>query len=141
MACPSLPTCGLGLAESERMLPALIDRIEQLGGELGLGGEEIIIRSTGCPNGCARPYNCDVGLVGRAKDQYTLFLGGRLLGNRLNFMYKDYVPAENVVEELVPVFVYFKQAREPGESLGDFCHRIGLAGLLAFADQFQTPAA
>ena len=70
MACPALPTCGLALAESERMLPGLIDRIEKLGGELGLGGEEIIIRSTGCPNGCARPYMAEIAFVGKAPGRY-----------------------------------------------------------------------
>ena len=80
---------------------------------------------TGCPNGCARPYNCDVGLVGKAPRQIHVFLGGRLLGDRMNFIYKDIVPEEEVVPTLVPVFAYFKHAREPDETLGDFCHRKG----------------
>jgi sulfite reductase (NADPH) hemoprotein beta-component len=134
MACPSMPTCGLGLAESERALPGIINRIEKLTAELGLASEEIIIRSTGCPNGCARPYNCDVGLVGKARGKYTLFLGGRLLGDRLNFIYKDMVPEEDVAATLAPVFAYFKQAREPNETLGDFCLRKGTEDLAAYAE-------
>ena len=89
MACPSLPTCGLGLAESERMLPGLIDRIEKLCGELGLGGEEIIIRSTGCPNGCARPYMAEIAFVGKAPGRYQVWLGGNAAGTRLNRVWKD----------------------------------------------------
>src|SRR5690606_29144480 len=91
MACPALPTCGLALAESERMLPGLIDRIEKLGGELGLGGEEIIIRSTGCPNGCARPYMAEIAFVGKAPGRYQIWLGGNEAGTRLNRAYKDTV--------------------------------------------------
>jgi sulfite reductase (ferredoxin) len=135
MACVAWPTCGLSITESERALPGMMDKMEVELAKLGLSDERFTVRMTGCPNGCARPYNSDIGLVGRAKDQYTIFLGGRLLGDRLNFEYKDYVPGESVVDELVPVFTYFKQSREPGESLGDFCHRIGVDGLLAFANQ------
>jgi len=86
---------------------------------------------TGCPNGCARPYNPDVGLVGRAKGKYTLYLGGRLLGNRLAFLHRDMVPAEEVVPSLVTVFEYFRQDRQQGETFGDFCHRKGNEDLLA----------
>jgi sulfite reductase (ferredoxin) len=86
---------------------------------------------TGCPNGCARPYNCDIGLVGKTKDKYTIFLGGRLLGDRLNFVFKDLVPTDDVVPTLVPVLRYFKESRQNGEPLGDFCHRIGKEALAA----------
>ncbi len=142
MACVAWPTCGLSITESERALPGMMDELEVELAKLGLAEERFTVRMTGCPNGCARPYNCDIGLVGRAKDQYTIFVGGRLLGDRLNFQYKDNVKAGDVISELVPVLVYYKQAREPGESLGDFCHRIGQAGLLAFANQYQAmPAA
>ena len=91
---------------------------------------------TGCPNGCARPYNSDVGLVGKTANKYTLFLGGRLLGNRLNFIYKDLVPTEEVVATLVPVFAFFKAARNEGETFGDFCHRQGQEAISAWAEAF-----
>ena len=91
MACPSLPTCGLGLAESERMLPGLIDRIEKLLAEVGLAGEEIIIRSTGCPNGCARPYMAEIAFVGKAPGRYQVWLGGDVAGTRLNRVWKDVI--------------------------------------------------
>ncbi len=134
MACVAWPTCGLSITESERALPGLIDQIEAELARLGLSQEKFTIRMTGCPNGCARPYNCDVGLVGKARGKYTLFLGGRLLGDRLNFIYKDMVPEEDVAATLAPVFAYFKQAREPNETLGDFCLRKGTEDLAAYAE-------
>ncbi len=136
MACVALPTCGLAVTESERALPGLIDQIEVELARLGLSAERFTIRMTGCPNGCVRPYNCDIGLVGKTAGKYTLFLGGRLLGDRLNFLYKDLVPAEQVCQTLMPVFTYFKQDRQPGETLGDFCLRKGAEDLLAFSDRY-----
>jgi sulfite reductase (ferredoxin) len=134
MACVAWPTCGLSITESERALPGIIDQVEAELARLGLAHEKFTIRMTGCPNGCARPYNCDVGLVGKARGKYTVFLGGRLLGDRLNFVYKDMVPEEEVAATLAPVFAYFKHAREPNETLGDFCLRKGAEDLAAFAD-------
>jgi sulfite reductase (ferredoxin) len=134
MACVAWPTCGLSITESERALPGLIDQIETELARLGLSQEKFTVRMTGCPNGCARPYNCDVGLVGKARGKYTVLLGGRLLGDRLNFVYKDMVPEEEVSATLAPVFAYFKHAREHGETLGDFCQRKGAADLAAWAD-------
>jgi len=134
MACPALPTCGLAVAESERILPTLMDRMEAELQKLGLENEVFTTRMTGCPNGCARPYNADIGLVGKTKDKYTIFLGGRVLGDRLNFIFKDLVPTEEVVPALVPVFRYFKESRQPNESFGDFCHRVGKDELLAYCN-------
>jgi sulfite reductase (ferredoxin) len=140
MACVALPTCGLAVAESERALPPMIDQLEVELARLGLSNERFTLRMTGCPNGCARPYNCDIGLVGKTADKYTILLGGRLLGDRLNFLYKDLVPTEEVVHTLVPVLAYFNQDRLPGETLGDFCHRTGAADLASFAEQFAAVA-
>ena len=126
MACPSLPTCGLGLAESERMLPALLDRIEKLGGEIGLGGEEIVIRSTGCPNGCARPYMAEIAFVGKAPGRYQLWLGGNAAGTRLNQVFRETVKDSDIEAELRPVLTRWKNERLPGERFGDFCSRIVL---------------
>ncbi len=131
MACVAWPTCGLSITEAERALPGLVDRLEVELQKLGLDQQEFTLRMTGCPNGCARPYNADVGIVGKAKDKYTLFLGGHKLGTRLNYIYKDLVPADEVVNELVAVLQCFKQARLNGETLGDFCHRWGKDELLA----------
>jgi sulfite reductase (ferredoxin) len=134
MACPALPTCGLAITESERVLPSMVDQLEQELAKLDLDREVFTMRMTGCPNGCARPYNSDIGLVGKTASKYTVFLGGRVMGDRLNFIYKDLVPEAEVIPVLVPVFRYFKEARENDESFGDFCHRQGLENLLAHCD-------
>lgn len=102
MACPALPTCGLALAESERVMPDVITRIEQLLAEIGLAGEEIIIRMTGCPNGCARPYTAELALVGRAPGKYQLYLGGNESSTRLGRLYKESVKNEDRRRNCVP---------------------------------------
>jgi sulfite reductase (ferredoxin) len=135
MACVAWPTCGLSITEAERALPGIIDQVEAELARLGLSHERFTIRMTGCPNGCARPYNCDVGLVGKTRGKYTIYLGGRVLGDRLNFLYKDMVPEDEVAQVLAPVFAYFKHARVSGETLGDFCQRKGAADLAAWAEE------
>ncbi len=149
MACPALPTCGLAVTEAERALPGVLDELEVELARLGLEGERFTVRMTGCPNGCARPYNADIGLVGRSAHvqpdgtpgpgTYTIFLGGRTLGDRLNVQFKDYVPYDRVVAELIPVFVRFKAERLPGETLGDFCDRIGVEELAGSASPELSP--
>ena len=123
MACPSLPTCGLGLAESERMLPGMIDRIEKLCDEVGLTNEEIIIRSTGCPNGCARPYMAELAFVGKAPGRYQVWLGGNASGTRLNRIWKDVIKEPEIETELRPVLVRFVKERNGSERFGDWCDR------------------
>lgn len=140
MACVAWPTCALSITESERALPGVMDELEVELAKLGLSREAFTVRMTGCPNGCARPYNSDIGLVGKAKGKYTVFVGGRLLGNRLNFIHKDMVPAAEVVPTLVPLFAYFKQDREDGETFGDFCNRVGNESLLSWAEQYAPTA-
>jgi len=141
MACVAWPTCGLSITEAERALPGIIDQVEVELARLGLSNETFTIRMTGCPNGCARPYNSDIGLVGKTAGKYTILVGGRLLGNRLNFIYKDLVPEEEIVPTLVPVLTYFKHSRQPGESLGDFCHRKGLEDLHAWTERYAAEVA
>lgn len=131
MACVAWPTCGLSITESERALPGMIDQLETVLARLGLSRERFTVRMTGCPNGCARPYNSDIGLVGKAKNKYTILTGGRVLGDRLNFILKDMVPAEEVVPVLDKVLTYYKAHRQDGEELGDFCHRLGKEALSA----------
>jgi sulfite reductase (NADPH) hemoprotein beta-component len=127
MACPALPTCGLALAESERMLPGLVDRIEALCHEVGLGGQEIIIRSTGCPNGCARPYMAELAFVGKAPGRYQVWLGGNAAGTRLNRVWKEMIKETELETELRPVLTRYAAERQEGERFGDWCHRVGLA--------------
>jgi sulfite reductase (ferredoxin) len=134
MACVALPTCGLAVAESERVLPGLIDSLEPEVAKLGLSGDAFTLRMTGCPNACARPYNCDIGIVGRTAGKYTMFLGGRLLGDRLNTEYKDLVPFEHLCAEVTAVLACYKAERQSGETLGDFCHRKGVDGVRAWSD-------
>ena len=131
IACVALPTCSLAITEGERVLPNLIDELELELARLGLQDEPISVRMTGCPNGCARPYVADIGLVGRSLNKYSLFLGGRVDGTRLNKIYKDLVPFNEIVSTLVPLLTYFKESRQPGETFGDFCVRVGFDELLA----------
>ena len=123
MACPALPTCGLALAESERMLPGFLDRIEELCDDLGLGGEEIIIRSTGCPNGCARPYMAEMAFVGKAPGRYQVWLGGNASGTRLNRIWKDMMKEADLETELRPLLARFTKERTAGERFGDWVAR------------------
>ena len=140
MACVALPTCGLAVAESERVLPGLIDSLEPEVAKLGLSHEAFTLRMTGCPNACARPYNSDIGIVGRTLGKYTIFLGGRLLGDRLNTQYKDVVPFEELSQEITAVLACYKAERKPSETLGDFCHRKGVDGVRTWADEWLAGA-
>ncbi len=139
IACVALPTCGLAITESERRLPGIIDALEQPLAKLGLDKERFTLRMTGCPNGCARPYNADLALVGKAKGKYTLFAGGGWLGNRLAFIYKDLVPDETVAEEIIAIFAAFKANRQGDESLGEFCTRVGAEDLAVLAEAAPKP--
>jgi sulfite reductase (NADPH) hemoprotein beta-component len=124
MACPALPTCGLALAESERMFPGLLDRLEQLCAEVGLDGEEIIVRSTGCPNGCARPYMAELAFVGKAPGRYQVWVGGNVAGTRLNRVWKDTVKESDFEAELRPLLARYVQERQAGERFGDWAARV-----------------
>jgi len=124
MACPALPTCGLALAESERVMPDLLTRVEALLTELGLQSEELIVRMTGCPNGCARPFMAEIALVGKGPNKYQLYLGGNEPGTRLNRLYKDVVKGDEVINELRPLLARYGRERQNGERFGDFCHRV-----------------
>jgi len=124
IACPALPTCGLALAEAERLAPDVLTRVEGLLAEVGLKDEEIIVRMTGCPNGCARPYVAELALVGRAPGKYQLYVGGNQAGTRLANPYKDNVKNEDLVNELRPLLARFARERIGCERFGDFCHRV-----------------
>jgi sulfite reductase (ferredoxin) len=132
IACPAWPTCGLAVTESERALPGILDQMEAELARLGLQSELVSVHMTGCPNGCARPYTPDIGLVGKAAgEKYSVFLGGNVQGTRLAFLFKDMVPKDNIVPSLAPLFAMFKSNRQRGESFGDFCHRLGKDALEA----------
>jgi sulfite reductase (ferredoxin) len=129
MACPALPTCSLALAEAERALPELVRAAQRDLDELGLGDETISIRMTGCPNGCARPYVGEIGIVGVSADLYNIYAGGDANLTRLNELYREKVKRAEIPRLLGELFADFKALRKPGESFGDFSLRIGRAGL------------
>jgi len=123
IACVALPTCPLALAESQRYLPTLIGHIERLLAGHDLPGEEIIIRMTGCPNGCGRPYAAEIGLVGTAPGRYNLYLAGDHEGTRLNRLYKENLDEAAILRELDLLFWLYKKERITGERFGDFALR------------------
>ncbi len=123
MACVALNTCPLALAEGQRYLPSLISKIEPILASHGLDKEEIIIRMTGCPNGCARPFVAEVGFVGTALGKYNLYIGGDRLGTRLNKIHKESLDEQSILEELNTLFGLYKSNRIDGESFGDFTFR------------------
>ncbi len=125
MACVALPTCGLALAESERYLPDLITQLDEVIDECGLRAADIVIRMTGCPNGCARPYLGEIGFVGRAPGKYNIYLGAAFDGSRLNKLYKPSVKSEDIVGELAPIIRRYATERQEGERFGDFTIRAG----------------
>lgn len=122
-ACVALPTCGLAMAESERVLANVVERFERELEALGLAAEPIGIQMTGCPNGCARPYTANIGLVGRRMGQYGIYVGGGLSGQRVGDLYADSVPLDQIVPRLRPLLESWAANRKPGESLGDFYQR------------------
>lgn len=125
MACVALPTCGLAIAESERVLPEVLPEIDDVMQDLGLGDQDMIIRMTGCPNGCARPYLAEVGFVGRAIGRYDMFLGASPVGTRTNTLFKEMVVFDDIVPTLRPLLTDYATNRETNEAFGDYCHRVG----------------
>lgn len=123
ISCVALPTCGLALAESERILPDLLAKFENVLDESGLRDDAISLRVTGCPNGCARPYLAEIGLVGRAPGKYALYLGASYIGTRLNRLVSPSTTLDGAVELLTPIIKRYALERSEGESFGDFCER------------------
>ncbi len=133
MACPALPTCGLAVAESERVLPQIVREIEADLAALGLAGEPLSVRMTGCPNGCARPYMGDIGFVGRSKDLYNIYVGGDWVNTRMNTLYASTVHITQLAATLRPLLALWRDERAAKETFGDFCHRVGIEYLRARA--------
>jgi sulfite reductase (NADPH) hemoprotein beta-component len=125
MACVALPTCGLALAESERYMPQLLTALEGELEKAGLQQDDIVIRMTGCPNGCARPYLAEIAFVGRGPGTYNLYLGGSFEGERLNKLYRPDVGHDAAVGALGSLFREYAEAREDEESFGDYVIRAG----------------
>lgn len=125
MACVALPTCGLAMAESERYLPTLLEKLELILDEVGLRDEEIVIRMTGCPNGCARPALAEISFIGKAIGKYNLYLGGGFAGERLNKLYRENIGEDEILAELKPILTRYAKEKEEGEHFGDFVIRAG----------------
>ncbi|HET6559426.1 MAG TPA: assimilatory sulfite reductase (NADPH) hemoprotein subunit [Prolixibacteraceae bacterium] len=123
IACVALNTCGLAFAEAERYLPSLITKIEGILQQYSLLKEEIVIRMTGCPNGCGRPYLAEIGFVGKSEGHYNLYLGGNFNGTRLNTLYRETLTEEEILAELQPIIADYATNRLAGEKLGDFVIR------------------
>ncbi|MTJ30229.1 sulfite reductase, ferredoxin dependent [Aphanizomenon sp. UHCC 0183] len=138
MACPALPTCGLAITESERAIPGILERIRALLDKLGLQNQHFVVRMTGCPNGCARPYMAELGLVGSAPESYQVWLGGSPHQTRLAQPFTEKLHHDDIESFLEPIFVFFKKFRTPKESFGDFCDRLGFDAIREFVAEY-TP--
>jgi len=139
MACPALPTCGLAVTESERAIPEMLERIRTLLDSVGLQNEHFVVRMTGCPNGCARPYMAELGFVGSAPETYQVWLGGSPAQTRLAQAYTDRMSVHELETFFEPMFVFFKEKRQAGESFGDFCDRIGFDAIREYTASYQSP--
>lgn len=138
MACVALPTCGLALAESERFLPELVTALEESLEKAGLRDDDIVIRMTGCPNGCARPYLAEIGLVGRNPGLYNLYLGAAFNGDRLNKLYAEDIDKDRIIGLLDPIFARYAKEREEGEHFGDFAIRAGYVKATTAGNRFHA---
>ncbi|MBX9257233.1 sulfite reductase, ferredoxin dependent [Desmonostoc muscorum CCALA 125] len=141
MACPALPTCGLAITESERAIPGILERIRALLNKLGLQKEHFVVRMTGCPNGCARPYMAELAFVGSAPESYQLWLGGSPNQTRLAQPYTEKLHHNDLESYLEPIFVYFKKSRKSKESFGDFCDRVGFDAIREFSATYEPGTA
>jgi len=139
MACVSFPTCALAMAESERYLPSLISKLEEILAENGLSDVPIITRMSGCNNGCSRPYVAEIGFSGRAPGKYNLYLGGGFHGQRLARMYLENVPEAEILDALTNIIRRFAAEREDGEHFGDFVIRAGYVSAVKSGFDFNRP--
>jgi sulfite reductase (NADPH) hemoprotein beta-component len=125
LACVAFPTCGLAMAEAERYLPSLLDKIEVILDESGLRDKEIVIRMSGCPNGCSRPALGEIGFIGKSPGKYNMYLGASYVGDRLNKLYKENVGEQEILDLLQPLIFQYAKEKQEGEHFGDFVIRTG----------------
>ncbi len=126
LACVALPTCGLAMAEAERYLPDLLDKLEALLDRHALRDAPISLRISGCPNGCSRPYLAEIALVGKAPGRYNLMLGADHRGQRLNTLYRDNIAEPEILAALDPLLARYAGERRADEGFGDFLLRAGV---------------
>jgi sulfite reductase (NADPH) hemoprotein beta-component len=137
-ACVGLPTCGLAMGESERYLPVFLGKLEKVLADAGLADDEIVLRMTGCPNGCARPYVAEIALVAKGHEKYDLYLGADFAGTRLNKLYKASLTEPEILETLTPLFARYAAERQPGEHFGDFTIRAGYVRAVTAGREFHA---
>ena len=125
IACVAFPTCGLAMAEAERYLPLLLDKLEIIIDEAGLREKEIVIRMSGCPNGCSRPALGEIGFIGKAPGKYNMYLGASFTGDRLNKIYRENIEEEEILSLLRPLIFQYAKEKLEGEHFGDFVIRAG----------------
>jgi sulfite reductase (ferredoxin) len=129
ISCPALPTCGQAITESERIMPEVVAEIQNELNAVGLPEDVVHLRTSGCPNGCSRPYTAEIGIVGASVDMYSIYLGASNLGTRIGALFAQNVKRRDIAPLLRPVFALYKDTRHAGESFGDFCHRAGMDAL------------
>ena len=139
MACVALPTCALAMAESERYLPSLLDRIDSILLDAGIAQQRISVRMSGCPNGCSRPYLAEIALVGKAPGQYNLYLGASPSGDRLSTLHRENIGEHDIVAALDPLLRRYALERNANEGFGDFTVRIGAVTPVSRQSEFQLP--
>ena len=138
-ACVALPTCGLAMAEAERYLPDFTAKLEPLLEKHGLRDAPILLRISGCPNGCSRPYLGEIALVGKAPGRYNLMLGADHRGQRLNTLHRENIAEDEILDALEPLFARYANERDNGEGFGDFLHRAGIVELPPYPTHKQIP--
>ncbi|CAM6064260.1 unnamed protein product [Sphagnum tenellum] len=140
MACPALPLCPLAIAEAERGAPDILQRIRDMFERVGLrASDSLVVRVTGCPNGCARPYMAELGLVGDGPNSYQIWLGGSPNQTRLAETFMERVKLQNLEAVLEPLFHLWRRDRQTGEAFGDFTHKLGFAVLKDYIDSYKGP--
>jgi len=136
MACPALPLCGLAQTEAERYMPTMLERFRVLLDKMNLSDEEVLIRMTGCPNGCARPYMAELAFVGDGPKSYQLWFGGSPVLTRTAYPYLAKVKVDDMEDTMEPVLAMFIQQRTPFEAFGDFTHRVGAEAITQYAESY-----
>ncbi|KAL7485924.1 hypothetical protein ACHAW6_011522 [Cyclotella cf. meneghiniana] len=136
MACPALPLCGLAQTEAERLMPSYLERMRTLLNKMNLADEEILMRMTGCPNGCARPYMAELAFVGDGARSYQVWLGGSPVLTRTAQPFMAKMDVDNLEKTVEPILAMFIQQRQQFEAFGDFCHRVGLDAIEAYSKSY-----
>lgn len=138
MSCVALPTCALAMAEAERYLPTLIDKVDEIAANYGLSEQDIVLRMTGCPNGCARPFAAEIAFVGKGPGKYNMYLGADGLGTRLNKLYRENIDESTILAELDSLFAQYSKQKFPGERFGDFVIRADIIAATVEGKDFHN---